>query len=528
MAGMCTGIGAKCPATNKNSCLKHSASATPSNTTESKAGGSCESSLYSARDLQCQALSSGGFNFTTACAKDTLSCQISCTDPKGGSRDSARCMQFTTHFSDGTECGQDGVCTNGTCIEKAPSFFKKNILAFAIGGTSIAFALLFCFASICFLRRRRRIREETAKKREDAYPMSESINRRSNIRIGLDPSENGLVATLPAYEPKSAFTRRSSAGIQGTLARSANAYSPDALLTEQEMVQDLAVNSYPELNPSTSSWPTAPIPVTPAYRNPSPGNTLWKDTKSGSTLQKSISVNNHVVYVPPPLPSVTLTSSPKTNNMPSPYADEAMNVFSSDSPPLSPLLPVRSKAANINIIVEKFRKETVQIDEASDSGISTASYNDEYESSILRLDSTLTMDRYNENIANNRTSVSSFFSTLAIDSEPVPVNRPPTPPLPEASFASEEYIMPAPVARVTTISTSRAPKAPSPSSSLASSKLSPSLSNKKKSAYERKQEEIKVAECFAQDLGFDIVNPSPMASPRHGISRTTADQQRIV
>ncbi|KAI8602284.1 Disintegrin-domain-containing protein, partial [Dissophora ornata] len=156
-AEICTGKSGKCPA-NKTDCPKHHSSTT-SNSTDTKTDVSCGSVPCSTRDLQCQAQSSVEINLAEACTEDISSCQVSCTDPRAAAlTGSARCLSFSAYFTDGTECGQGGVCTNGSCSgdKGTQSFFKKNVLAFAIGGGCIVVALLFCFLSIYCLRRRKR------------------------------------------------------------------------------------------------------------------------------------------------------------------------------------------------------------------------------------------------------------------------------------------------------------------------------------------------------------------------------------
>jgi len=103
--------------------------------------------------------------------------------------------------------------------------------------------------------------------------------------------------------------------------------------------------------------------------------------------------------------------------------------------------------------------------------------------------------------------------------------------LPEPSFASEEFIIPAPVARIVQApapiragSPSRA-HSPSSPTSPASSINSGGASRKQTLDYDRKQEESKVAACFAQDLGFEIVEPSPSSSPRHKPATPTGSRR---
>ncbi|KAF8936421.1 hypothetical protein EDD21DRAFT_372342 [Dissophora ornata] len=289
---------------------------------------------------------------------------------------------------------------------------------------------------------------------------------------------------------------------------SRGSYAPDSLMTEQEMALELESDSNQKMNPFKSTWPPVPMLHSLAYRGPPPAETtnIWVGIKnSGSTLQKSTS--NHTVYVPPPLPPITLTSSIKVGAT-SPYADDAMIVFPPDSPP--PVIAAASKASGDNLSVVESQNPTTDDCETDDD-----------EPSMLQLDNTLSIDRYtkgNSSITNDRGSISSFFSTLATDPEPALLNHPTMPPLPEPPFASEEFIMPAPVARIVpALSAATTRTAPQSSSSSTSSS---SATGNQISAYDRKREEVKVATCFAQDLGFEIVNPSPMTSPRQGASHS--------
>ncbi|KAF9940267.1 hypothetical protein BGZ67_008034 [Mortierella alpina] len=301
--------------------------------------------------------------------------------------------------------------------------------------------------------------------------MSENLDRRSNIRIGLDPPhDQGLVDVFSSYE-KGTLTRRTSSGLQQAHARtgrSANGpYAPNSLMSEQDMALDLESDS------------------------------------------------------PGPL---------------SPYADEAMIIFPPDSPPRMELASSSKNTGNLT--VNGLRQPTTRAGETAMNG-HDACTDDDDEPSFLQLDNSLTVDRCTRDFssaAKDRASVSSFFSTLALDPEPappLPSTMPPmiAPMLPEPSFASEEFIIPAPVARIVPAPTPVRAGSPSrvhsssspnsPTSSVGSGGASP----KQKLAYDRKQEDIKVAACFAQDLGFEIVEPSPTSSPRHKPATPTGSRR---
>ncbi|KAF9151120.1 hypothetical protein BG015_007078, partial [Linnemannia schmuckeri] len=532
---MCSGKSGKCPA-NKKTCPK-SHSSVPSNSTTS-----CGAELCTERDLQCQSQQSdSSYNFVTACPTTTASCQMSCSDPTDTVSHPPRCLSLLVNFEDGTACGEGGVCTSGSCVgDKSNSaFFKKNTITFAIGGGCIVVAFFFCFFGIICSRRRKRLQKQKERKQEDSYQMAETndrdLYRKSNIRIGLDPNENGVVGVLTPYDGSYGsgnLTRRPSAGTMARAGgRTTGPYAPDALMTEQEMVLDLESDSNQRMGPSLSNWPTPPTTRerTGYFDIPPTGG----GSKGKGTLQKSPSVGNHIMYVPPPLPPPAITT-PATSKVPggiSPYADEAMIVFPPDSPPR----PVNSNAKALS----SQHAPTIRIGEIAASqgpnAATTADANDD-EPSFLDLNNTLTVDRYNKTTpAKDRTSVNSFFSGLALD-DPSPESYSLPPILPEPSFASEEYVMPAPIARVIPVPTPRGITPPSPVPSAAIPPLSSAKSTKSNnknhnnaphqlSAYERQQEEIQVASCFAQDLGFEIVHPSPNGSPRHKAATPTGSRR---
>ncbi|KAF9910141.1 hypothetical protein EC991_007273 [Linnemannia zychae] len=362
------------------------------------------------------------------------------------------------------------------------------------------------------------------------------LYRKSNIRIGLDPSDNGMVDVLMPYDGSqgsSSLTRRPSAGALSTKARaggspSTGPYAADSLMTEQEMALDLESDANQRMGPTLSNWPAPPSSRerTGYFDMPPPSHPLPAINATGSkgkgTLQKSPSVGNHIVYVPPPLPPPAIaTPTSKLPGVISPYADEAMIVFPPDSPPRSVNSGGGSKKPS-NQQSPVIRIGEVATPSSQDlSGTTTP----DKEPSFLDLNNSLSVDRYradSKSPAKDRTSVNSFFSGLAMD-EPTPESYSLPPILPEPSFASEEYVMPAPIARVIPVPTARGISPSSPSPTTVTPPLAPSsaTANKPKSAYERQQEEIQIASCFAQDLGFEIVHPSPTGSPRHKAATPT-------
>ncbi|KAG0376691.1 hypothetical protein BGX24_007366 [Mortierella sp. AD032] len=426
------------------------------------------------------------------------------------------------------------------------AFFKKNTVTFAIGGGCIVVAFFICFFGVICSRRRKRLQKLKERKLEDSYQMSETNDRRdlyrkSNIRIGLDPSDNGMVDVMMPYDGSqgSSLTRRPSAGAVSAKARaggrSNGSYPPDALMTEHEMALDLESDTNQRMGSSLSNWPAPPGSRertgyfdTPPPTHPLPALNTAGGSKGKGMLQKSPSVGNHIVYVPPPLPppAITTPTSSKLTGGISPYADEAMIVF----PPESPPRPVNNGNGLKNPSFQQ--APAIRIGEVASSqgprGLS-APYDEPSFLDLNNNNNSLTVDRYRtdgkSSPAKDRTSVNSFFSGLALD-EPTPESYSLPPILPEPSFASEEYVMPAPIARVIPVPT---PRGASPSSpSLTTVTLPPpssSSSTKPKSAYERQQEEIQVASCFAQDLGFEIVHPSPTGSPRHKAATPTGSRR---
>ncbi|KAF9283617.1 hypothetical protein BGZ74_001892, partial [Mortierella antarctica] len=541
---MCTGTSGKCPA-NKKICSKPKhGNSTDSSSSEVQM---CGSAPCSDRDLQCQAQTTTAFSFTSSCAgaKDTPTCQVSCVGTsltQGSSGDASGCYTLSAFYKDGTTCGQEGVCSNGICTgdKSTISFFKKNMTVFAIGGSCIAALIGLCFISVCLLRRRKRIENDREKKEADSYQMSETMNQhecpKSNIRIGLDPYENGLADVLSKYEPNSGLGRRPSDSKQQNISARAGygkgAYPQDSLMTEQEMSEALESNMHKPLSPTLmTNWPMQPYILPPIS---SPGKSpMLSDIGSGhgSLLRKSPSSGNHILYIPPPLPLITLVTSP-TNpaSAVSPYADEAMIMFPPDSPPQCPISSSKGDVSQ--------NKQTPTLGQPQGM-YQTADNNldsDDDEPSILQLDNSLTVDRYTNDHAKDRASVSSFFSTLALDPEPAPPLPPPVPQIPPPKLLpSDEYIIPAPVAR-------RAPRPASPMSGAPRQQPPPvtaaggggarrqrsgtnnigtrpapaAPSRAPVMSPDRRREESQVAACFAQDLGFEIVDPSPVTSPRMG------------
>ncbi|KAF9307805.1 hypothetical protein BG003_000171 [Podila horticola] len=505
----------------------------------------CGSVPCSDRDLQCQAQTTTAFSFSSSCAgaKDTPTCQVSCVGTpltQGLSNDTSGCFTLSAFYKDGTTCGQEGVCSNGVCTgdKSTISFFKKNMAAFAIGGSCIVALIGLCLISICLLRRRKRIENDKEKKEADSYQMSETMNQherpKSNIRIGLDPYENGLVDVLSKYEPNSGIGRRPSDSKQQNISARAgygkSAYPQDSLMTEQEMSEALESDAHKPLNPTLmTNWPMQPYTLPPIS---SPGKSpMLPDIGSGhgSALRKSPSSGNHILYIPPPLPPITLVTSP-TNPVGtvSPYADEAMIAFPPDSPPQVPISSFKGDFSHSK--QTPISKQLHGMHQTNDDD-----FDSDDEPSFLQLDNSLTVDRYTKDHNKDRASVSSFFSTLALDPEPAPPLPPPVPTIPPPKLLpSDEYIIPAPVAR-------RAPRPASPMNGALRQQPPPVTAagggaRRQRSGTnnigtrpapaapsrvpvmnpDRRREESQVAACFAQDLGFEIVDPSPVTSPRMG------------
>lgn len=307
--------------------------------------------------------------------------------------------------------------------------------------------------------------------------------RRSNVCIGFDPIDNGPTDISSSYDPKDALTRRSSIGVQNAYAQviRSGPYAPDSLLTEQEMVFDLEADTTQLLSPSVSTWQSVPISGSSfsTYRSPPVTGYAWASgSKSdGGALQKSTSITSAyhaAVYKPPPLPPISLAKITITG-APSPYADEA-------SPPQTPsaMSPGASDNSN-NLPVKEASCPTRHAGEGPGNGGSSHASgddNDGDEPSVLSLDAsndTLTVDRYtknaNDGLVDDRASVGSFFSSLVIAPEPVSMESTVIPPpLPDPPFASEEFIMPVPVARITPTASARVGSPPS-------SPLTPSMTS---------------------------------------------------
>ena len=223
----------------------------------------------------------------------------------------------------------------------------------------------------------------------------------------------------------------------------------------------------------------------------------------------------HSEYVPPPLPPVTVTQplSPRASRSLSPYADDAMITLQPDTVPLHGS-HLQAKTGSSS---RPPRRPSVPA-----VGESRSPTRDDDEPSLLHLGSSLTVE--GSGLPQDRFSISSFFSTLALDPEP---RSSPFADVPATSgfFSSEEFIIPAPVARkvpaaapvttssavIPTSTTNAATVAPlvvAPKASV------PSSSQSQVTRRELRQEDIKVATCFAHDLGFEIINPSPATSPQ--------------
>ncbi|KAG0327803.1 hypothetical protein BG004_002677, partial [Podila humilis] len=521
------------------------------------------------------------------------------------------------------------------------SFFKKNTTIFAIGGSCAVALLGLCCMTICCVRRRRRQQRrrtetEKEKREQDSYQMSENVNNRpkSNIRIGLDPYENGLVNVLSAYEPNSGvgLGRRPSDSKQQTISATAaaraghkvGAYPSESLMTDQEMAEALESDTHKRLNPSQmSNWPTftpsrtgsyttqkqqqqqsqaytlPPISATGRSLLDSPPSVLGSQKKQQQQqqrqgLRKSPSSSNQVLYTPPPLPPLTLVTSPThpSGSLVSPYADDAMIVFPPESPPPGPMSGFNNNSINSNT-KQSQQPTTTTTSELSGPPLQQGflmsqqskmtNYESDDEPSFLQLDTSmsahnsLAVDKYSTSSKQDRASVCSFFSTLAIDPEPAP----PVPELPPPKILpSDKFIIPTPVAR-------RAPRPASPmhGGSKDSSSSSPvnnvsarrvdgkeseggkgegTEKNRRQNSAarsprtplhvagyddddhppppnhlppppptrtvsgKRREEESQIAASFAHDLGFEIVERSPATSPRMMVKKAVPTASRII
>ena len=128
------------------------------------AGGQCTS-----RDLQCQNIvgEMGAANDTGACPTEDTLCQVACTMPDRGSG----CVLYNQNFLDGTPCGSNGRCQDGTCegnstLGQIGNWFDRNqniwIPIAAVLGGLLVIAILSCIWSSCRRRRRAAARAKAA------------------------------------------------------------------------------------------------------------------------------------------------------------------------------------------------------------------------------------------------------------------------------------------------------------------------------------------------------------------------------
>jgi len=353
------------------------------------------------------------------------------------------------------------------------------MVVLVISGATAAVGLILCCLSIFFLRRRKKVQlEKEEHERVDAYPMQETFTQRpkSNIRIGLDPVGN---------QPTNYFSRASHHQ------PSKGSYAFAALMSEKELAEELESSQHHQVQlarPGTSAATAA----------------TWgrKDDSQTGLRSRAGAVAVHSEYIPPPLPPVNVTRpiSPRVSRLISPYADDAMTV-----PPIATPDHYQSQANS---------GASSRPSKRSPTGEMSSTVRDDGEPSLPYLGNSLTVN--GGSLQQDRFSVSSFFSTLALDPEPQPAADVSTS---MALFPSEEFIIPAPVAR----------KVPAPTPTVTPSSAIPptitnapfvsvvsplSVSSSQVTRRELRQEEIKVATSFAHELGFEIVNPSPATSPQ--------------
>jgi len=110
---MCSGKSGKCPS-NKKDCPKHHPSSSNATDSVDDSAVACGPSGCS-KDQQCRALLSSTNLLMMSCTQDISSCQVSCTSGTE-INGSLNCQVLPQYYSDGTECGDSGTCSNGSCI----------------------------------------------------------------------------------------------------------------------------------------------------------------------------------------------------------------------------------------------------------------------------------------------------------------------------------------------------------------------------------------------------------------------------
>lgn len=104
-------------------------------------------------------------NITSACSERSSECKMLCDFPG----DEENCILFSANFLDGTPCGVNGKCSDGTCVEEKMQ--EKEILKethhdyvplpLIVPLTSVMILLLCAACLIVVLRRRKNTQHNT-------------------------------------------------------------------------------------------------------------------------------------------------------------------------------------------------------------------------------------------------------------------------------------------------------------------------------------------------------------------------------
>ncbi|KAG0225958.1 hypothetical protein BGW42_003975 [Actinomortierella wolfii] len=450
------------------------------------------------RDVQCRARSTTTSILVGACPEASGLCQMYCLregPPSHGNASSPEpptCVQLSFNFGDGTPCGDGGTCASGKCQgdKSGESFLEKNATLLTIAGASVAGLFVTCCVGIVGYRRWQhkrtggyyyggRRKKEKARK-VDIFPMMQTSNGKSrpksNIRIGLDPME-------PREYYDDLSFRHQNAMPSGSRPPK---YAPDALKTDKELREELETDGelgwivsggvgvsgerrgstgivqhhhhQRDMSPPRPSLHASPpplpshVPLIPTGKHSPTGSLSSKtppqslssgnsqanassSSSSSSSLSSSSSKGKEAVYTPPPLPpSDTRTGIAAKRQSVSPYADEAMLVLPPASPPIQVVITPGRKNSAPNVPVAP---PTINNLHSSKTGLKEEMDDDDDEPSLLQLNpSSLMVDESSRR--QDRTSVSSFFSALQLETDPTsPQSAKPTTPTSPGFFPGQ-------------------------------------------------------------------------------------------
>ena len=135
----CTGTSGDCPDD------KFTENGTPCSEVKD---GKCTMGQCTTRDSQCEQAGKS-FGYTQACPLFVDSCNLMCTSPLDGN-----CAQLSGFFSDGTPCGDKGMCQGGVCVGNQAKDLKSPSL---MVGIAISALILFGIVGVLvyFVRKNR-------------------------------------------------------------------------------------------------------------------------------------------------------------------------------------------------------------------------------------------------------------------------------------------------------------------------------------------------------------------------------------